>query len=149
MQVILLKDIPGFGKSGEIKKAADGYARNFLFRKQMAKPVSLQILNQLKTEKDIYEKNLQKEKNGAEIIKQKIEKIKLVFEVKTKESGRPFGSITKKTIVDELGKRGIILSKEQIAAEPIKALGDYKIKIKLRQNVEASLNILVETKNKN
>lgn len=144
-KVILLKDVPGFGKKGEIKNAADGYARNFLFKNQLAKQISSQVLNQLKVDKDVHEKKILKEKNAAEIIKQKIEKIKPIFKVKTKESGQAFGSITPKSIIDELKKHGIILEKDQIITESIKTLGNHKIKIKLLQNIEAELNILIES----
>lgn len=145
MQVILLKDVPGFGKKGEIKNAADGYARNFLFLKQLAKPISPQILNQLKAEKDAYEKKNRKEKNDVEIIKQKIEKANPIFKVKIKESGQVFGSITPKLIINELKKHKIFLEKEQIITDSIKTLGRRKIKIKLPQNIEAELNILIES----
>lgn len=144
IRVILLEDISGFGKRGEIKNAADGYARNFLFRKRLAKPVSPQVLNQLKTEKEINDKKIQKEKDTAKIIKQKIEKINLIFKIKTKKSGLPFGSITSKMIADELSKHGLVLKKDQIDVKPIKIFGNHKIKIRLHQDTEADLSVSME-----
>lgn len=146
MRVILLKDIPGLGKMGDIKNAADGYARNFLFRKQLAEPVSHQTLNQIKTEEINNKKRIEKEKNVAENIKNSIGKINLVFKVKVTDSGQPFGSITQKIIIDELAKYGLVFKKEQIDAKPIKTLGNQKIKIKIGQNIEADLNISVVAK---
>lgn len=146
MQVILLKNIPGLGKMGDIKNTADGYARNFLFRKQLAKPVSHQVLNQIKTEKIYNEKRIEKEKNTAETAKSNVKKINLIFKVKVTDSGQPFGSITQKMIIDELAKHGLVFKKEQIDTKPIKTLGNKKIKVKISQNIEADLNISVAAK---
>lgn len=144
MRVVLLKDVPNFGKRGDIKDVSDGYGRNFLFRKKLAEILTPSTEKILKSEREKQEKITAVLKENSELLKKKIQNLNLAFEIKVRESGRTFGSITPLKILNELKKQGINLGKEQILAKPIKTLGSSKIKIKLQPNVEASLSILIK-----
>lgn len=144
MKVVLLKDVPNFGKRGDIKDVKDGYGRNFLLRNKLAEILTPSIEKSLGLEREKQDKAAIVLKENAELLRKKIQNLNLVFEIKAGESGRAFGSVTPLKILNELKKQGINLEKEQILAKPIKTLGNSKIKIKLHPDVEASLNILVK-----
>ncbi len=144
MKVVLLKDVPNLGKKGDIKEVKDGYGRNFLIRNKLADILTPQTARRLEIEKEREAKIAIALKNQTLALKEKIEKLKLVFKTKTGESGRVFGSITPIKILTELKKIGIKLGKDQVLSKPIKNLGESKIKIKLPQGIEAELNIIIE-----
>lgn len=147
MKIVLLKDIPGLGKTGDIKNVSDGYGRNFLLRKKLADILNPSTEKRLKSEYLKQENTAAALKESSELFKKKIENLNLVFEVKVGESGRAYGSITPLKILSELKKQGINLEKEQIPTKPIKTLGDSKIKIKLHPDIEATLSISVKPAN--
>ncbi|HEY4495296.1 MAG TPA: 50S ribosomal protein L9 [Candidatus Paceibacterota bacterium] len=145
MKVVLLKDIPGLGKIGDIKNVSDGYGRNFLLRKKLADILNPSTEKRLKSEREKQEKIAAELKESSELLKKKIENLNLVFEVKVGESGRAYGSVTPLKILSELKKQGINLGKEQIPSKPIKTLGNSKITIKLHPDIEANLNIVIKS----
>lgn len=149
MRVVLLKDVPNFGKRGDIKDVSDGYGRNFLIRNKLADILTPSIEKILKLKREKQDETAVLLKENAESLREKIQNLNLVFEIKVGESGRAFGSVTPLKILSELKKQGINLEKEQISIKPIKTLGDSKIKIKLHPDVEASLNILIKPSDKN
>ena len=144
MRIVLLQDVKNLGEKGNIKDVKDGYGRNFLLRKNLAKILTLEIENQLKFKKEKREKDTIKLKSQTEILKENIEKLKLTIKTKIGKTGQVFGSITPIKIANELEKQGIKLQKEQILSSPIKTLGEHKIKIKLPQGIRAELTILIE-----
>jgi len=144
MKVVLLKDVSGLGKKGEVREVRNGYGRNFLLARGLAETATIQVLNKLATQKQSQEKHLEKEKSEALALKSKLEKINPVFKVKIGEKGQPFGSITPTKIIQELEKQGIHIGKESLPAESIKTLGSHSLKIKLTNNVEAELKITIE-----
>jgi len=143
MKIVLLKDISGLGKMGDIKNVSDGYGRNFLLRKKLADILNPSTEKRLKSEREKQEKIAAELKESSELLKKKIENLNLVFEVKVGESGRAYGSVTPLKILSELKKQGINLGKEQIPSKPIKTLGNSKITIKLHPDIEANLNIVI------
>ena len=145
MKVVLLKDIPGLGKMGDIKNVSDGYGRNFLLRKKLADILNPSTEKRLKSEREKQEKIAAELKESSELLKKKIENLNLVFEVKVGESGRAYGYVTPLKILSELKKQGINLGKEQIPSKPIKTLGNSKITIKLHPDIEANLNIVIKS----
>jgi len=147
MRVALLKDVLGVGKRGDIKNVSDGYGRNFLLKKKLAEISTLEIEKKIELEKEKQNKYFLKLKEEVEVLKEKIKKLNLVFEVKIGESGQPFGSVTPLKVIGELNKQGIKLKKEQISSKPVKTLGESKIKIILHPGIEVFLNILVRPEN--
>ncbi len=144
MKVVLLKDIPDLGKRGNIKDVSDGYGRNFLIRNKLVEILTPQVARRLEVEKENEEKTAVALKSQTLVLKEKIEKLKLVLKTKIGESGQVFGSVTPTKILVELEKNGIKLEKDQLLAKPIKTLGESKIKIKLPQEIEAELKIIIE-----
>jgi len=144
MRVALLKDVPDLGKKGDIKDVSDGYGRNFLIRNRLVEILTPRVARRLEQEREKEEKTAAALKNQTLVLKEKIEKLKLVLKTKIGESGQVFGSITPTKILAELEKNGIKLEKDQLLSKPIKTLGESKIKIKLPQEIEVELKIIIE-----
>lgn len=145
MKVILKENIKGVGKKDEIINASDGYARNYLFPKNLAVEANATNLSKLKTKQDSenYKKNQEKEE--AKGLAEKLEKVRLRFNVKTGENGKVFGGVSSKEIAEKLEKEyNFKVDKKKIELkETIKTLGITKINVKLYEGVIASLNIEV------
>ena len=143
MKVILKADIKGVGKKDEIINASDGYARNFLFPKNLAVEANSENMAKLKAKKDSqqFQKNQQKEE--AEEIADKLSKIILKIKVKSGENGKIFGGVSAKEIAQELeNSYQIKVDKKKIdLKETIKTLGMRTIQIKLFEGVVGNLKI--------
>lgn len=137
MKVILKQDIKSIGKKDEIVNVSDGYARNFLFAKDLAVEATPGNLAKLQTKKDsqAFKKNVEKEE--AQKIAEKLSKIKLQFKVKAGENGKIFGGISTKEIAEKLEKEyQIKVDKKKIdLKEAIKTLGITNVEIKLYEGV--------------
>ncbi len=145
MKVILLNDVKGSGKKGEIVNISDGYARNFLLPKKLAKEATPGAINELENAKKAMQHKLDEEikkaKKSAEILNGK--PVKLV--AKAGEEGRLFGSITAKEIVTEIKKiYDISIDKRKIFLKnEIKSLGTYEIEVKLHNGITAKMKVFV------
>ena len=143
MKIILIEDVKNVGKKGELKDVADGYARNFLIRNRLAVEAtahSKAILEQQKQDKIDQEiEDIKK----AEVLKEKLTTITLVFPVKTGEGGKVFGSISSKQIAEELVKKHqITIDKRKILDNgPFNDLGYSDIRIELHKKVIATIKI--------
>lgn len=145
MKVILKEDIKGVGKKDQIINANDGYARNFLFPKNLAVPADKGNLTNLQSKKTSEEHRKEIERENAKETAKKIERILLKLPVKSGENGKVFGSITTKEIAENLEKQyKIAVDKKKInLQEPIKNLGTFNIEIKLYDGVNAKLKVNV------
>ncbi len=145
MKVILKQDIKGVGKKDQIINANDGYARNYLFPKNLAVPADKGNLANLQSKQASEEHRKELEKQAALENAKKIENILLKLPVKSGENGKVFGSITAKEIVQNLEKQyGIKVDKKKVLLqEPIKILGMFTIEIKLYDGVIAKLKVNV------
>ncbi len=148
MKVILKADIKGVGKKDEIINASDGYARNFLFPKQLAIEANNENLSKLKAKQDSNKYKKDQEKEEAETVAEKLSKITLDMKVKAGENGKIFGGVSSKEIAQELEKKyNIVVNKKKIELkETIKTLGVTNIKIKLFEGVigNVKINIISE-----
>jgi len=147
MKIILLQDVKGLGKKGEVKEAAEGYARNFLFVKKLAEIATedgvrkAEVIKKKQVEKE--QRDLEKTQELADQLDGKA----VTINVKEKD-GRLFGSVNIKDILRELKKEDIVVSDSAIILnEPIKELGEYEVRIELDHGIEASLMVLVESTN--
>lgn len=144
MKVILLSDVNKVGKKGEIKEVSDGYARNFLFARNLAVVASEQGRKVLDKQNEIKANHEAELKKEAEEIKAKLETKEIVFKVKAK-GGRVSGSISTKQIEEALKKQNIIIDKRKIIDnEPITTLGYSKIQIELYKDVIGTIKVKLE-----
>lgn len=143
MKVILKQDIKGVGKKDQIINASDGYARNFLFPKNMAVEANTENMSKLKAKQDSNAFKKTQEKEEAQKIAEKISKITLKIPVKAGESGKIFGGVSTKEIAEVLEKGyNIKVDKKKIELkETIKTLGSRNVNIKLYEGVNANLKI--------
>ena len=143
MKVILLKDVKGLGKAGDLVNAKDGYARNFLFPKAAAVEASPANLKKWEEDKKIEAANKQKEQDEALELKNKIESLTVKIVGKAGEGGRLFGSITSKDIADALkAQHKIDIDRRKIELKDnIKSLGTSQVDIRVYAEVLAKLNV--------
>lgn len=142
MKVIFLKDLRGQGKKGEIKEVKDGYGKNFLIKNGYAVLATETSLNRLNKENE--ENRLQEQLNIKECteIKNKLEKLKLKFKVKTGSGDRVFGSVSTKLIVEKLKDNGFDIDKRKIKLDnPLTSLGFHNVDIELHKEVIATIRI--------
>ena len=143
MKVILLKNVKGVGKKDEIINANDGYARNFLFPKNLAIEANSTNLSKLKSKQDSASFKKSEEKKNAEEMKEKLSKIVLKINVKAGENGKIFGGVTAKEISEQLKKQyNYNIDKKKIdVKETIKTIGMFTIDLKLFEGVVGKLKI--------
>ena len=146
MQVILLENVKGVGKAGEVAKVSDGYARNLLLPKKLAMEATPSNLNLLKRKKQEIEEQRDLGLSKAEELKEQIEKATITLKTKAGEGGRHFGAITSKDIVVALEKDfKIVIDKKKIALDaPIKQIGLTQVEVKLFPGVSALCKVNVE-----
>ena len=145
MKVVLLADVKGVGKKGELINAAEGYARNFLLPRKLAKEANAQVMNELKKAEaskayKIKTETEEAQKAAAEL-KDKIVRIT----AKSGAGGRLFGSVTAKEIAQEIKKQfGVEIDKRKIQlSADIKAFGTYQFEIKLYSGITAKMSVSV------
>jgi large subunit ribosomal protein L9 len=144
MKVIFLQDVKGQGKKGEVKDVSEGYARNFLLPRGLAKEASQGNLKTLEVQKQSEERRKQQEKQEAEALGKQLDAMTVVIRAKAGEGGRLFGAITSKQVSEALAKEGIEVDKRKIELdEPIRTLGVTKVPIKLHPQVRATLSVQV------
>ncbi len=146
MIVILLKDVKGTGRAGEIVKVSDGFARNMLFPKGLAKEATDGNVKTLEKQKAVAEEKRAKDKAKAEKLAEKLKNIKVEIKTKGGEGGRLFGSIGTKDIADALEKQHKIkVDKKKMALDaPIKNVGKFKVEAKLYTDVTGIINVHVD-----
>ena len=142
MEVILIKDLKGQGKKGEIKQVKDGYAENFLIKKGYAIKSTKSSLEKLEDENKAKAKEEEKAKKEALSIKEKLEKVTLTFKVKTGDNDKVFGSISVKQIKEALKEKGYDFDKSMIklTSSP-SSLGFHNIEVELYKNINAKVKI--------
>ena len=143
MKVILKADIKGVGKKDEVINASDGYARNFLFPKNLAVEANAENMSKLKAKQDSNAFKKSQEKQEAERIADKLSKILLKIQVKAGENGKRFGGVSSKEIAENLEKQyQIKIDKKKIdLKDAIKTLGTFSVDIKLFEGVAGKLKV--------
>ena len=143
MVVILLKDVKGTGKAGDVVKVSDGYARNMLIPKGLAKEATQGNVRNLEKQKAIAEEKRAIEKAAAQKKAEELEKITLIVKSKGGENGKLFGSVTSMDIAKALQEQeGITIDKKKIDIPgPIKQAGKSQAVIKLYQDVSAKITV--------
>lgn len=142
MKVIFLKDLKKQGKKGEVKEVADGYGKNFLIKNGYAVLATQTGVKRLNAENE--ERRLEENLNikNCESLKQKLEKAKFKFKVKTGSGDRVFGSVSTKSIAEELKKQGFDIDKKKIKLDmPLTSLGFHNVQIELHKEVIAQIKV--------
>jgi len=144
MKVIFLKDVENIGKKYDVKDVKDGYARNFLIPKGLAKEATEKALEWVQVQKEIQEKKAEGELKKIQETASKIDDLEVVIPVKAGENDQLFESVTVQKISDQIKDMGFTVKKSQIILEkPIKELGEYPVKVKLEHNLEVEIRVLV------
>lgn len=146
MKVILLQDVKGKGKKGQMLDLSDGYARNFLLPRKLAVEATADAVNTKKMNDKAAAEKAAKERAEALEISKKLRDMTLVVTAKGGGAGRLFGSVTNQEIADALKeKAGIVLDKRKIViADPIKSVGTFTVQCKLGYEITAPLTVKIE-----
>ncbi len=143
MRVILLENVVGLGKAGEIKNVRDGYARNYLIPKKLVEVATKGKEEHLKRLAEKLKEKAKKFYEDALALKETIEKETLEIKAKAGEEGKLFGSITNTDIAKVLKEKGYDIDKRKIIVDHIKVLGQHTVKIKLDEGVVATIPLTV------
>ncbi len=148
MKVIFLKDVKGTAKKGEMKEVSDGYARNFLLPKGVAKEATASSINDLKQQTVAESQKKEREEQQAKDLADKLKDLTVTMHSKAGDGGKLFGSITSKDIAERLKKEhDIEIDKRKILLEDhIKTLGIHSVPVKLHQNVTGEFKVDVKQK---
>jgi large subunit ribosomal protein L9 len=144
MKVILLDDVMKVGRRGEVRDVSDGYARNFLIPKKLALSATAGNLKNLEHIKKQQDAKADRLKANAESLRARIEALVYEERRQASEEGKLFGSVTTQDIADFLGTRGVSVDRRRITLdEPIKALGEHSVSMRLHPEVVAQLRVNV------
>ena len=144
MQIILKEDVDKLGQRGDVVKVRAGFGRNYLIPRGLAAEVTPGNVKQLQHEKRVLEIKQKKERVLAESSRTRIETTRVSIARKTGEGDVLFGSVTNADIAEALALLGVVVDKRKIQlTEPIKALGEYPVKIKLMRDVAAEIKVTV------
>lgn len=142
MKVIFVKDLKKQAKKGDVKEVKDGYAQNFLIKNGYAVQVTEKNMESVKKENAAKKQEELRLTTEAESIKKELEKLTLMFKVKTGEHDKVFGSISPKQIKEELVKKGYKIDKKQIElVTSLQSLGFHKVNITLYKDIKAELKV--------
>ena len=147
MKVILLQDIKSVGKQGDIVEASDGYARNYLLPKKLAKEASAANVNQAKKDQETAAHRAAQKKDEATVLAAQIEKVIVKLKVRVGENGKMFGSVASKDVAEALikqtGLEGIDRRKIELK-QPVNGPGDYVAVAKLHPDIASEFNVRVD-----
>ena len=145
MKVILLQDVKGKGKKGQMLEISDGYARNFMLPKKLAIEATPDAINTMRMNDKATQERIAREKAEALAISKQLREMTVVVKAKGGGAGRLFGSVTNAEIADALAKNGIKLDKRKIVLnETIKNVGTYTATCKLGYEITAPLTVKIE-----
>lgn len=149
MKVLLLKDVYNLGRAGDVKKVADGYGRNFLLPKGMAvlaTPGMLKQVDRIKTTAAKVRELANAEKSG---LAEQLTNLEVKFVTKAGESGKLFGSITQQMIVDAIKEKlNVEIDRHQVESQPLREVGEHKVRIRLTFDLIPQVKVLVEAEEK-
>jgi large subunit ribosomal protein L9 len=144
MEVILREHVDNLGRRGEIVKVADGYARNYLLPRKLALPATEGNRKHVERERRIMETREAEEKASADAIASRLGLIDISIARRVGETDQLYGSVTTADIADFLKAKGFEIDRRKlILAEPIKALGEYDVPLKLHREVTVPLKVKV------
>lgn len=144
MKVILLQNIDGLGKKFEVKEVKDGYVRNFLFPKNLAKAATVETMEWLKIQKEIAEKKSEDDLKKFQEMASTLDGLEVILSVRTGDQNQLFESVNTQKISDKMKEMGYDVEKSQIKLkEAIKEVGEYKCTISFPHKLEAEITVIV------
>ena len=145
MKVILLENVKGQGKKGEIVNVSEGYARNFLFPKKLAREATNAALNDLKGQQEAFAYKKETELTEATQMKEKLSTLTVAVTAKAGANGKLFGSVTNKDIAEALiAQHHIKIDKRRFEMDDIKQVGEYKVNIRLYPDIVGELKVTIK-----
>lgn len=145
MKVLFLQDVRGTGRKGEILEVSDGYARNFLLPKNLAKIATKELTVQMKQAEEKEMKLMEQELKVNQKLASRIDGQEIEITAKASATGTLYSAIGAEKIVEEIKKqiKSTVKSEQVILNKPIKEIGEYKVKIKFGHGLEAELQVTV------
>lgn len=149
MKVILQQDVAGLGEEGDVCEVATGYARNFLFRRQVALPFTRHAMTLLEHRREAIERRKEEKRVGAAGLRERLENEELAFRMTAGVSGKLFGSITSVAIAGELERRGYQIDRRRIEVpdHSLKMIGEHTVRVRLYENQSANVKVTIEADN--
>jgi large subunit ribosomal protein L9 len=144
MKVILREDVEKLGKAGEVVKVADGFGRNYLIPRRLAVIADVRNIKTLEHDRRVIEIRAKKARKSAEATAAALSAVSLTLPAKAGEEGKLFGAVTTRDIAEALAAAGVTVDRKSIQLpEPIKQLGDYKVKIRVAPDVVPEISVSV------
>ena len=149
MKVVLLMDVKGHGKKGEIVEASDGYARNFLLPRKMAEVATADVLNNIKGKNEAKEYHKQQEIAAAKETAKSLDGAKVILEGKAGDNGKLFGKITNQNVADAIKYQlhHVIDKRKVLLPDGIKTIGETTVEIKIYPEISAKVTVVVNKTN--
>ncbi|MGC8877832.1 MAG: 50S ribosomal protein L9 [Anaerolineae bacterium] len=145
MKVLLLEDVENLGHAGSIVSVADGYARNFLIPRKLARSVTEGSLKGIETLRQAAERKRQRQLSDAQELARRLDGLTLTFRARAGEKGKLYGSITTGDLATALQERiGREIDRRKIITQPLRQLGQHEVEIHLMTNVVARVNVVIE-----
>jgi large subunit ribosomal protein L9 len=144
MKIILREDVEKLGKAGEVVKVKDGYGRNYLIPRNLAVLANVRNMKALDHDRRTIETRAKKTRKSAEATAATLSAVTLTLPAKAGEEGKLFGAVTTRDIAEALGKAGVTVDRKTIQlADPIKQVGDYKVKIRVAADIAPEVSVRV------
>ena len=145
MKVVLLQDVKSIGKKDQLVNVSDGYARNFLFPRKLAKEATAGAVNDVKIKESAKAHHKQEEINAANEVKAKIDGKIVALKAKAGKEGKLFGAVTSKDVAAEMKKQlGVDIDKKKLVMDDIKLFGSYECAVKIYPEITAKITVKVE-----
>ena len=146
MKVLLIKDVFNLGRAGEVKKVADGYARNFLIPRKMAVKATVGALRQIEKIQAAATKKRELINEEMSGLAEQIAALELSFKAKIGETGKLYGSITQQTIIDAVNEQlNVNLDRHQVESQPLREVGEHNVRIRLTFDLIPEIKVTVES----
>ncbi len=143
MKVILLADVKGLGKKGDVAEVADGYGKNFLVKKGMAKIATASTIHEAAQKKASQDFHKAEEVKALKALAAELDGKSVPVSIKAGENGKVFGSVTSANVAAALAEAGYDIDKKKIKMESVKALGTFPAEIRLMEGVIAKISFVV------
>ncbi len=145
MKVLLLADVKGTGKKGDVVEVADGYGRNFLVKKGLAQVANASNVHEAAQKKAAAEFHRAEEVKALKAFAAELDGKKISVKIKTGENGKTFGSVTSTHVAQALAEAGYEVDKKKIKMESVKTVGSLPAEIRLMEGVSAKITVVVES----